>query len=104
MGFEIEAQDEIEYRQVRARELQIENVDKLNTISETLDEIDLVSVEENTNDIKGMLVDNIDSQANLDDIYTAVNKIAQGVTDIKRNQTNLNKKINEIQNQLDEGE
>lgn len=103
MGFELEAQDEVEYRQVKARELQLENVDKLNEVSEVLTEVDLPNIENQTNDIKTLIVDNIDNQANLDDIYNVINKIAQGISDIKRNQTNLNKKINDIQDKI-EGE
>lgn len=104
MGLEIEAQHELEVRQVRARELQLENVDKLDEISNTLDDVDLASVETNTNEIKDLIITNIDSQVDLDDIYQALNKVSQGISDIKRNQTNLNKKINDIQNQINEGE
>jgi hypothetical protein len=104
MGFEIEAQHEIEFRQVKARELQLENVTKLDNITETLNDVDLASVEQNTNEIKDLIVNNIDSQVDLDIIYQSINKISQGVTDIKRNQTNLTKKINDIQKQINEGE
>lgn len=104
MGVEIEAQDEIEFRQVKARELQLENTAKLSEITNTLDDLDLNGVEANTNEIKDLIITNIDSQANLDDIYTVINKIAQGISDIKRNQTNINKKINDIQKKIDEGE
>lgn len=102
MAFEIESQDEIEYRQVKARELQLENTDKLSEVSDTLSDVDLVSIEENTNDIKNLVITNLDNQTDLDDIFEHINKIAQGISDIKRSQTNLNKKINEIQNQINE--
>lgn len=102
MAFEIETQDEIEYRQVKARELQLENTDKLSEVSNALSDVDLISIEENTNDIKNLVITNLDNQTDLDDIYKNINKIAQGISDIKRNQTNLNKKINEIQNQINE--
>jgi len=103
MGFEMEAQDEIEFRQVRARELQLDNTDKLNELSDALNDVDLSNIESNTNEIKSFVITNLENQTDLDDIYQVINKIAQGISDIKRNQTNLNKKINDIQKQI-EGE
>ena len=103
MGFEMEVQDEIEFRQVRARELQLDNTDKLNELSDALNDVDLSNIESNTNDIKSFVITNLENQTDLDDIYQVINKIAQGISDIKRNQTNLNKKINDIQKQI-EGE
>lgn len=103
MGFEMEAQDEIEFRQVRARELQLDNTDKLNELSDALNDVDLSNIESNTNDIKSFVITNLENQTDLDDIYQVINKVAQGIADIKRNQTNLNKKINDIQKQI-EGE
>ena len=86
MGFELEAQDEIEFRQIRARS-----------------DVDLSSIESQTKEIKSLVVTNLEEQTNLDDIFANINKIAQGISDIKRSQTNLNKKIKELQNQI-EGE
>lgn len=103
MGFEMEAQDEIEFRQVRARELQLDNTDKLNELSDALNDVDLSNIESNTNDIKSFVITNLENQTDLDDIYQVINKVAQGIADIKRNQTNLNKKINDIQKKI-EGE
>ena len=103
MGFELEAQDEIEFRQVKARELQLDNTDKLNQVSDALSDVDLSSIESQTNEIKSLVITNLDEQTNLDDIFESINKIAQGISDIKRSQTNLNKKINELQKQV-EGE
>lgn len=103
MGFEMEVQDEIEFRQVKARELQLDNTDKLNELSDTLSDVDLSNIESNTNDIKSFVITNLENQTDLDDIYQVINKVAQGIADIKRNQTNLNKKINDIQKQI-EGE
>lgn len=103
MGFEMEAQDEIEFRQVKARELQLDNTDKLNELSDALNDVDLSNIESNTNDIKSFVITNLENQTDLDDIYQVINKVAQGIADIKRNQTNLNKKINDIQKQI-EGE
>lgn len=103
MGFELEAQDEIEFRQIRARELQLDNTDKLNQVSDALSDVDLSSIESQTKEIKSLVVTNLEEQTNLDDIFANINKIAQGISDIKRSQTNLNKKIKELQNQI-EGE
>ncbi len=103
MGFELEAQDEIEFRQVRARELQLDNTDKLNQVSDALNDVNLSAIESQTKEIKSLVVTNLEEQTNLDEIFANINKIAQGISDIKRSQTNLNKKLNELQNQI-EGE
>ena len=103
MGFELEAQDEIEFRQVRARELQLDNTDKLNQVSDALSDVNLSAIESQTKEIKSLVVTNLEEQTNLDEIFANINKIAQGISDIKRSQTNLNKKLNELQNQI-EGE
>lgn len=102
MGVHIEAQDEDTYKQIRARELQLENTEKLVELHETVNNIDLDNIESNTNEIKRMVVNNLETQPNLEDVMDTINKIAQGISDIKRNQTNLNKKINDIQNTIDD--
>lgn len=104
MGFEIEAQDELEFRQIKARELQLDNIDKIEQISNTLNNVDLSTIESNTNDIRTLVFDNLEEQPNLSEIVETLAKISQGISDIKRSQTNLNKKINEIQGQINEGE
>lgn len=103
MGFELEAQDEIEFRQVRARELQLDNTDKLNQVSDALSDVNLSAIESQTKEIKSLVITNLEEQTDLDEIFVNINKIAQGISDIKRSQTNLNKKLNELQNQI-EGE
>lgn len=102
MGVHIEAQDEDVLKQIRARETQMDNIEKLNNITEVVDNINLDGIESTTNDIRMMVTDNLETQPNLDELLESINKVAKGVSDIKRNQTNLNKKINEIQNSIDD--
>lgn len=102
MAVHIEAQDNDTYQQVRARETQLDNIEKLENINEVVNNMDLDAIESTTNDIKSMVVDNLEAQPNLDELLDTLNKVAQGVTDIKRNQTNINKKINELQDTVDQ--
>lgn len=102
MGVHIEAQDEEVLKQIRARETQMDNIEKLNNITEVVDNINLDGIESATNEIRMMVTDNLEVQPNLDELLDSINKVAKGVSDIKRNQTNLNKKINDIQSSIDE--
>ena len=102
MGVEIEAQDDREYREVKARELQLESVEKLEQVTDMVDNINIDVIESNTETIKEVVINNLENQTNLDDIVTVLEKVTRGISDIKRNQTNLNKKLNEIQDQIGE--
>lgn len=102
MGVHIEAQDNEALQQIRAREIQLENIDKLDIITDAVDNINIEPIENATNEIKEIVQNNLEEQPNLDELLTTMHKIAQGVVDIKRNQTNLNKKINDIQSTIDD--
>lgn len=100
MGVEIEAQNESEVRQIKARETQLENMERLNDLTETINDINIDNIEYTTNDIKDLLVTNLDEQTNLDDIFDAVKDIAKEVSSIKKSQTNVVKKVNSIEKQM----
>ena len=100
MGVEIEVQDDNVVKQVRARELQLENTDKLVELNDTINNVDLEKIESNTHDIKNMVITNLEAQPNIEDIANTMEKVAQGISDIKRSQTNINKKINELQDAI----
>lgn len=102
MGVEMEVQSLDEKRNVRTRERQRESIKKLNEVTDMVDNINIDGIESNTQEIKDMVENNLENQTDIDDIYETVNKIAQGITDIKRSQTNLNKKLNEIQEKVGE--
>lgn len=102
MAIEMEGQDPNEVAHIRTRETQKESVEKLNQVTDMVDNFNIDGIESNTNEIKNMVINNLENQTNLDDISNALDKISQGITDIKRNQTNLNKKINDIQKQVGE--
>lgn len=105
MGVHIEAQYNEEVMQVRSRELQLENTEKLEQIIpvvETIDEIDLPTIESNTHDIKDMIINNIDNQANLDDILDAINLAVKGITELKKANTRLSNTVKEMNKQIDE--
>ncbi len=102
MGVEMEVQSLDEKRNVRTRERQRESIKKLDEVTDMVDNINIDGIESNTQEIKDMVENNLENQTDIDDIYETVNKIAQGITDIKRSQTNLNKKLNEIQEKVGE--
>lgn len=102
MGVHIEAQDSDTLKQIRAREVQLESIDKLNNITDAVDNINIEPIANTTNEIKNIVQNNLEEQPNLDELLNSIQKISQGIADIKRNQTNLNKKINDIQSTVDE--
>ena len=102
MGIEMEGQTPEEHQQIRTRELQKESLAKLNQVNDMVNDINLDGVTQDTQTIKNVVMSNLENQANLDDIAESLSKALQGIADIKRSQTNINKKINEIQNQMGE--
>lgn len=102
MAIEMEGQSANEAAHVRTREIQKENIEKLNDVTDMVNNINIDGIEMDTKTIKDIVVDNLENQANLDDMSNTLEKISQGITDIKRNQTNLNKKIKDIQEKIGE--
>ena len=102
MAIEMEGQSANEAAHVRTREIQKENMEKLNDVTDMVNNINIDGIEMDTKTIKDIVVDNLENQANLDDMSNTLEKISQGITDIKRNQTNLNKKIKDIQEKIGE--
>lgn len=102
MGIEMEGQTPEEHQQIKTRELQKESLAKLNQVNDMVNDINFDGVTQDTQTIKNVVMNNLENQANLDDIANSLSKALQGIADIKRSQTNINKKINEIQNQMGE--
>ena len=105
MGIHIETQSTQEAMQVRSRELQIENTEKLNDIIpivEDIENIDLNKIESNTQDIKDMIIENLDNQTNLDDILDAINSVGKNISTVKGQVTKLSKKVEALENKITE--
>lgn len=102
MAIEMEGQSQRETQEIRTREIQQENMEKLNLVNDMVNDISLDGIETNTEIIKEVVLNNIKSETNLDELSEQINKISQGISDIKRSQTNLNKKINDIQEKVGE--
>lgn len=102
MGVEFEGQSSNEVEHIRTREVQKENMEKLNDVTDMVNNINIDGIEMDTKTIKDIVVDNLENQTNLDDMSDTLDKIAQGISDIKRSQTNLNKKIKDIQDKMGE--
>ena len=102
MAIEMEGQSQRETQEIRTREIQQENMEKLNLVNDMVNNISLDGIETNTEIIKDVVLNNIESETNLDELSEQINKISQGISDIKRSQTNLNKKINDIQEKVGE--
>ena len=100
MAIEMEGQTPEEHQQIKTREIQRESVEKLEAVTDMVDNFNIDIIESDTQIIKDIVMSNLEEQTNIDDVAEALNKVVQGITDIKRSQTNLNKKINEIQKQI----
>lgn len=102
MGVEMEGQNSNQVQHIRTRETQKENMEKLEQVTDMVDGLNIDGIETDTKTIKNVVMENLENQANLDDISNTLNKVVQGITDIKRSQTNINKKINELQDKVGE--
>lgn len=102
MGVEMEGQYLDEYKNIRTREKQQESISKLDNVVDMVDNLNIDGIETDTQVIKEVVLNNLEHQTNLDDILESINKVSQGIADIKRSQTNLNKKIKDIQDKVGE--
>lgn len=105
MGVHIEAQTDNEFRQIKARELQQENLaklDKMVPVVENLESIDLGTVENNTQEIKNVVLENLENQPNIDVVVEKINDIDEKVQTIKKNITEIKKKNTQISKELKE--
>lgn len=105
MGVEIEVQEQSEFAQIKSRELQIENTEKLNNlipVVEAINEVNLSQIESNTNEIKTIVNDNLNDQPNLEDVLEAVDKLNKNISSLKGQVTKLSKKVEGIEGKIQE--
>lgn len=99
MAIHIEAQHAEEVMQVKSRELQMDNTKKLDNIIpvvENINNINLSQIESDTSEIKDIVSQNLEEQANLDDISNSVNKLNKNLTNLKKAITDLSDKIDQV--------
>lgn len=107
MGQYIETQDTNELIQIRSRELQLENTEKLNQIipiAESIQDIDLPNIASDTSEIKNIVQQNLDEQIDLDDINSNINKVNTNLSSLKASVTKLTKTVNVIEKKLEQME
>ena len=100
MAVHIEAQESEEVMQIRSRELQLENTERLDQmvpIVETIGEVNLQQLESNTQDIKDMVTTNLDEQVDLDDLMESMNKLVKGITELKKSNTRLQNSVKDLE-------
>lgn len=103
MGIHLEVQDEQEVIQLRSRELQLENTEKLENIMpivETINEVDLNKIETSTSEIKNIVSSNLEDQPDLQDILKEIQKINKNIGTVKSQITKLSKEVKEIAKQV----
>lgn len=99
MAVHLEVQDEQEVMQLRSRELQIENTNKLESIIpivETINDVDLNKIETSTSEIKNIVSNNLEDQPDLQDILAEIQKINKNIGTVKSQITKLSKEVKEI--------
>lgn len=100
MAVHIEAQENEEVMQIRSRELQLENTERLDQmvpIVETIGEVNLQQLESNTQDIKDMVTTNLDEQVDLNDLMESMNKLVKGITELKKSNTRLQNSVKDLE-------
>lgn len=107
MGVQIEVQDHTEVMQIKSRELQLENTEKLNNLTpivESIGDVNLSQIESDASDIKNIVVQNLDEQTDLDEIHESIEKINKNISILKGQVTKTSKKIDQIIEILNEGD
>lgn len=103
MGIHLEVQNEQEVIQLRSRELQLENTEKLENIMpivETINEVDLNKIEASTSEIKNIVSSNLEDQPDLQDILKEIQKINKNIGTVKSQVTKLSKEVKEVAKQV----
>lgn len=98
MGIHIEGQTKEDVKNIRSRELQLENTEKLDNIIpviDVLEEIDLKQIEEHTSEIKDIVQENLESQPNIEDIMAQFDDVSQEINNMKKSMTQLKKTATE---------
>lgn len=101
----LETQDEQEVLQVKSRELQLENTEKLNDILpvvENFNQVNLSQIEADTSDIKDIVTKNLDDQPDFTEVLDAVDKVSKSMSSLKGQITKLTKTITEMNEKLNE--
>lgn len=104
MGVHLEVQREDEVMHLRSRELQMENTKKLNDIIpivETINDINLNQIENDTSEIKDIVSKNLEEQPNLDELLESMDKLSKGLSSIKGQLTKLSKKMDDFNKQIE---
>lgn len=99
MGVEIEVQNYEEVIQIKSRELQLENTEKLNNLTpivESIGDVNLSQIESDASEIKDMIVQNLDEQTDLDEINKSIESLNKNISTLKGNLTKISKKIDKI--------
>lgn len=107
MGVQIEVQDHTEVMQIKSRELQLENTEKLNNLTpivESIGDVNLSQIESDASDIKNIVIQNLDEQTDLDEIHESIEKINKNISILKGQITKTSKKIDQIIEILNEGD
>lgn len=107
MGVQIEVQDHTEVMQIKSRELQLENTEKLNNLTpivEGIGDVNLSQIESDASDIKNIVIQNLDEQTDLDEIHESIERINKNISTLKGQVTKVSKKIDQIIEILDKGD
>lgn len=107
MGVQIEVQDHTEVMQIKSRELQLENTEKLNNLTpiiESIGDVNLSQIESDASDIKNIVTQNLDEQTDLDEIHESIERINKNISTLKGQVTKTSKKIDQILEMLNEGD
>ena len=107
MGVQIEVQDHTEVMQIKSRELQLENTEKINNLTpiiESIGDVNLSQIESDASDIKNIVTQNLDEQTDLDEIHESIERINKNISTLKGQVTKTSKKIDQIIEILDKGD
>lgn len=105
MAVHIEAQEKQEVMQVRSRELQLDSIQKMEEMVPTVENInnvDFDKIESDTNEIKDMIINNLDEQPDISELYELMKDFSKNLSTIKGQITKVSNKVTELSNSVEE--
>lgn len=106
MAIHFEAQEEQEVMQIRSRELQLDSVKKMEEeivpVVENINDVNFNKIESDTNEIKDMVINNLDDQPDISELLETMKEVSKGISVMKGQITKVSNKVTELSNSVEE--
>lgn len=105
MAIHIEPQEEQEVMQIRSRELQLDSIQKMEEmvpVVENINNINFDKIESDTNEIKDIVVNNLDDQPDISELLDMMKEVSKSISTMKGQITKVSNKVTELSNSVED--